>query len=102
MNTSKTVRRYRNSKKDRGLTLAVMAQHFSSEEAAIALVEQMRWPKGPVCVHCGHKKVYRLNGKKCRPGLLKCASCRKQFRCTVGTIFEDSHIPLRHWRLAIH
>jgi transposase-like protein len=35
-------------------------------------------------------------------GLWKCAGCKKQFTVTVGTIFEDSHIPLHKWLLAIH
>lgn len=37
-----------------------------------------------------------------RPGVYKCAQCRQQFTVTVGTIFEDSHIPLSKWFLAIH
>jgi transposase-like protein len=101
--SKKKVKKRGNAKKDRGLTLSVMAEHFSNEEAAIRLVEQMRWSDGrPICVHCGHDKSYRLNGSKCRPGLLKCAKCRKQYRVTVGTIFEDSHIALKDWLLAIH
>lgn len=35
--------------------------------------------------------------KKIRVGLRQCVECKKQFTCTVGTIFEDSHIPLRKW-----
>jgi transposase-like protein len=37
--------------------------------------------------------------KKIRAGLY-CAECGKQFTVTVGTIFEDSHIPLRKWLIA--
>jgi transposase-like protein len=32
----------------------------------------------------------------------KCKACRKQFTVTVGTIFEDSRIPLNKWLHAIH
>jgi transposase-like protein len=101
-NTVKKSAKPKNAKKDRGMTMAVMAEHFASEEKAIELIEKMRWPDGPRCVHCGHDRIYRLKGKKCRPGLLKCAACRKQFRVTVGTIFEDSHIPLKSWLIAIN
>lgn len=45
---------------------------------ARALLESLRWPEGPVCVHCGSKNVGALNGKTCRPGLKKCRECRKQ------------------------
>jgi transposase-like protein len=35
----------------------------------------------------------------CVPG---CRACGKQFTVTVGTVFEDSHIPISKWLLAIH
>jgi hypothetical protein len=41
-------------------------------------------------------------GTHARKGLLKCRACEKQFSVTVGTIFEDSHIPLNKWLLAYH
>jgi transposase-like protein len=37
-----------------------------------------------------------------RNGVWKCGGCREQFTVTVGTIFEDSHIPLSKWLLAYH
>jgi transposase-like protein len=37
-----------------------------------------------------------------RKGVWWCRSCKKQFTVTVGSIFEDSHIPLHKWLLAIH
>jgi transposase-like protein len=37
-----------------------------------------------------------------RKGVWNCNGCRKQFTITVGSIFEDSHIPLHKWLLAIH
>ena len=37
-----------------------------------------------------------------RKGLYQCRACRRQFSVTVGTIFEDSHVPLHKWLLAIH
>jgi transposase-like protein len=35
-------------------------------------------------------------------GLWKCYACRKQFTVRVGSIFEDSAIPLGKWLIAIH
>jgi hypothetical protein len=40
--------------------------------------------------------------RKAQKGLWKCRGCKQQFTVTVGTIFEDSHIPLHKWLLAIH
>jgi transposase-like protein len=55
---------------------------------------------------CGANGAYRLRPKAesrrpVRPGVLKCRACRRQFAVTVGTIFEDSHIPLRKWLVGI-
>ena len=43
-----------------------------------------------------------LKGKGDRIGLYKCYACRKKFTVKVGTIFEDSHIQMRDWLVAIH
>jgi transposase-like protein len=78
--------------------------HFHNEEAAYAYVEARLWPHGPVCPHCGATKeqVGKLNGKSTRIGLYKCYACREQFTVKIGTIFEDSHLPLRQWLQAMH
>lgn len=76
---------------------------FHDEDAARAHLEATRWPKGPECPHCGGvDRVSRLEGKAHRPGLLFCGDCRTQFSVTVGTVFEDSKLPLHKWVYAIH
>jgi len=78
-------------------------KYFHDERAAFAELESLLWPDGSVCPHCGSiGKVYDLS--KTRVGLKKCAAkeCRKQFTVRVGTIFEDSHIPLHKWLQAVH
>jgi transposase-like protein len=86
-----------------------LAQHFHDAESAREFLEKSRWPEGPVCPHCGEiNNAFRLEpkpskkGKHVRKGVWKCGGCREQFTVTVGTIFEDSHIPLNKWLLAIH
>jgi transposase-like protein len=81
------------------------APHFKDEQAAYDYVESYLWPSGPVCPHCGncdHTRIRKLAGKSTRPGLRKCNECRKQFTVKVGTIFEDSHVPMTHWLQAIY
>ncbi|MGD0972299.1 MAG: IS1595 family transposase [Desulfobaccales bacterium] len=86
----------------------LLAPHYQDEEAARAHLEKIRWPNGPVCPHCGSineaSKVNPKPGsrKPVRKGVWWCRSCKKQFTITVGSIFEDSHIPLHKWLLAIH
>ena len=78
------------------------APHLHDEEAAIKFVEERVWPTGPVCPHCGSvERIGRLQGKSTRLGVLKCYACRKPFSVKVGTIFEDSHIPMHLWLQAI-
>ena len=76
-------------------------KHLHDEQTAYEHLAKIRWPEGPVCVHCQSKKIYTL--KVAGPSkrvVLKCATCRKQFSATVGTIFERSHIALNKWFMA--
>jgi len=75
-----------------------------TEEQARAYLEEIRWPDGAACVHCGDCNPTKLNGKAHRSGVWKCNAkgCRQQFTVTVNTIFHRSHIPLKTWVLAFH
>ncbi len=73
-------------------------KHLQDEKAAYEWVEAHVWPNGPECPHCGQiKRISKMEGKATRVGLYKCYACRKQFRVTVKTIFEKSHVPLHLW-----
>ena len=79
------------------------AKHFHDEAAAYAYVEARVWPQGPVCPKCGvMERVGKLGGKSTRIGTYKCYECRKPFTVKVGTIFEDSHVPMHLWLQAMH
>jgi transposase-like protein len=90
------------------LTLIQIAQRFSTEEAAREYFEKLRWPNGPVCPHCSNAdqaRVYKVTpnpAKKIRAGLYKCADCLQGFTVTVGTVCEDSHIPLNKWLIGFY
>ncbi len=76
---------------------------LQNETDAYAWVESRLWPNGPVCPHCGgFDRISKMNGKSTRVGTYKCYQCRKQFTVKVGTVFEDSHIPMRIWLQAIY
>jgi transposase-like protein len=79
------------------------AKHFHDEKAAYAYFETRVWPQGPVCPKCGeNKRLGKLAGKSTRIGTYKCYACRKPFTVKVGTIFEDSHVPMHLWLQAMH
>jgi len=73
-----------------------------SEDEARSYLESLLWPEGPVCPHCESKDTYRMKGASIRAGLLRCRACEKKFTVTVGTIFEDTHVPLAKWVKAFH
>jgi transposase-like protein len=95
------------------INLTTIAKHFSDEAEAYKLIERIRWKNGPVCPHCGTvDRAYFLTPKDgprtTRKGttsdrrIWKCAACRKKFSVLVGTIFEDSKVPLSKWLLTFH
>jgi transposase-like protein len=71
-----------------------------TEEQAREYFEAILWPGGPVCPHCGAQKVWKEKSAAVRAGVYKCAECRKEFTVTIGTVLEDSHIPIRKWLMA--
>jgi transposase-like protein len=87
------------------ITLATLASEYSDNDKARALLESIRWPNGITCPHCNASGHYVLKPRAsskvaCRNGLYKCKTCWRQFTVTVGTIFEDSKIPLGKWLMA--
>ena len=88
------------------LTLDTILTNFASDEKARTFLESYLWTNGPVCPRCGTNDQARIAKTKAnkeggtRAGLYRCNDCRRTFTVTVGTIFEDSHIPLRKWLVA--
>jgi transposase-like protein len=78
-------------------TLTDLMIAFQEQQAAINHFTAIRWKNGQFCPHCGHDRVYSLSQKN----KFKCAQCRKNFSITVGTIFENTKLPLRVWFGAI-
>ena len=77
------------------------ADFFHDEAAAYAKLESILWPHGPVCPRCGGlDRVTKVKGG--RMGLWRCGPCKRQFRVTVGTVFESAHVPLNLWFQAMH
>ena len=78
-------------------SLLEMMREIPDEQTAIDHFRSIRWGKGEFCPHCGSAKVYHFADQR----IHKCGDCRKRFSIRVGTIFEDSKLPLRTWILAI-
>src|SRR5690349_19037614 len=96
---------------------------FPDEPACLSYLERVRWPRGVRCVKCGEGRVSRITAVESRRSrqyvskrtgdasdrriparrLYHCLNpeCRYQFSVRTGTIFSDSHLPLRKWFLAV-
>jgi transposase-like protein len=78
-------------------TLAELMVTFSDNQVAIDHFTAIRWKNGQFCPHCGHDKIYTPKDK----GRYSCAQCHQRFSILVGTIFENTKLPLRVWFGAI-
>jgi transposase-like protein len=78
-------------------TLAELNRTFGDNKVALSHFKSIRWRDGQFCPHCGHNRVYALK----RENIYRCAQCRTNFSILVGTIFENSKLPLRVWYGAI-
>lgn len=78
-------------------TLLEAVRYFEDPDVSLAFVAGCKWPDGVVCPRCDSSESYFLSTRR----LWKCRACKKQFSTKVGTIFEDSPIPLDKWMAAV-
>ena len=75
-------------------TLREAMTYFADETRTLEFMIALRWPDGVVrCTRCECSDVLFLAKQK----RWKCRECTKQFSAKVGTIFEDSPLPLSKW-----
>src|SRR5580693_7964393 len=89
------------------MNLIDVTQQFATDEQCLAYLEAIRWPDGVRCPTCGNDRISRITRKSTtknvRKSLYQCLekTCKQQFSATSGTIFNDSHLPLHKWFLAL-
>lgn len=77
----------------------IISESNFNDEKCREYLEAQRWGGTPCCVFCGSTHVSRLKRDTRR---FQCneKECKKQFSVTVGTIAENTKIPLTKWFLA--
>jgi transposase-like protein len=75
------------------MTLLDIDNVFDTDLKCREVLCRLRWPNGPECPRC-HGKVVELATEK---QLFYCKDCDYQFSVSAGTIFNDSHLPLKTW-----
>lgn len=82
---------------ERSAALAEVIRYFSDVNFCTELVATLRWPNGPVCPRCACVEYSYLTTRR----LWKCKGCGKQYSVKLGTIFQDSALPLSKWLPAV-
>ena len=81
-------------------TLPELFAAFPAEQEAIDHFTAIHWRTGKFCPLCGNTDESRI-GTLTGTNTHKCYVCRKRFSIRVGTIFQDTKLPLRTWFAAI-
>lgn len=73
----------------------------ADEKSAVEFMENKRWGNNPMCPHCVSANVYQMKdsktGERQANYRWRCNDCKSQYTVRIGTVFEDSRIPMRHW-----
>jgi len=80
-------------------TLIEAVRYFADPDVALKHMIELRWPDGVYCPHCGRTDVRYIATRR----IWECKEkhAKRQFSAKVGTIFEDSALPLDKWFVAI-
>ncbi len=78
-------------------SLLDMIEAFPDEQTCVDHLRSIRWRDGEFCPYCGGTRIYHFSDRKTH----KCGDCKARFSIKVGTIFQDSKLPLRKWFMAI-
>lgn len=82
----------------RDMNLLELIERFDSDDKCRLTLEKLRWPNGVRCIRCDAEKIFRADKRR----QFECGACGYHFSVTAGTIFHDSHLPLRKWFIAIY
>jgi transposase-like protein len=80
-----------------------LRQAGTSEPLAVAFFEKHRWAGKPVCPRCGVESVYMMksvDGSRNKDYRWRCLGCKKMFTVRIGTVLEETRLPLRVWAFA--
>jgi len=77
-------------------TVMEFRDQFRSEDDCRAYLVRLRWPEGVRCPDCQAAEIWPMQAP-----FYRCQSCGYDFTVTAGTLFADTHKPLRVWFEAV-
>jgi hypothetical protein len=103
-----------------GKSVIAVQRELGTDEQCLAFLEALRWPDGVRCIKCDGDKISKFSTKESERArtnkrgetrtvkvpprhLYECLDpkCGQQFTATAGTLFNDTHLPLRKWMMAV-
>lgn len=78
-------------------SLSSLNVDFDTDAECRQALEELRWPDGVACLRCNSKSISRITTRK----QYDCNDCRYRFSVTTGTVFNDTHLALPKWFLAV-
>ena len=75
-----------------------LMEQYGSDEACREVLTKLRWQDGVQCPRCGSKSIRNSYTRE----QYDCGSCGYQFSSITGTIFQDTHLPLQKWFVAVY
>ena len=82
------------------MSLFELNERFPDEESARVWWENLQWPTGRYCGHCGSLDTKEVPNEKPMP--YWCRDCQLYFSVRTGTTLEHSKVSLRKWAFAVY
>ena len=76
------------------MNLIEVNKNYNTQAKCLVLLEKLRWGKNVKCTFCSSNKVSMIKSEQ---GRYSCKNCKKSFSVIVGTIFEETRLPLPIW-----
>ncbi len=84
----------------KGIGIMEVMDMFPDEKTAVEWFESIHWKDGRYCPHCKSYNTRSSEDKNPQP--YRCNDCHKYFSCKLGTVMENSRIPVRKWVIAMY
>ena len=82
---------------DKFKSLSDLENYFKDEQTCAKYLAEKRWHGAPICPRCSCNKIYHRGD-----GRYLCTDCGYTFSVKVGTVFQDTKLPLSTWFKAIY
>ncbi len=81
----------------KNMNLSTLMVDFDTDAECRQVLDELRWPKGVRCVRCDSDHITRIKTRK----QYACGACKHRFSVTTGTLFNDTHLALPKWFMAV-